>query len=179
MSSIEYAMGRLNTTRADLIHMGTVAARTIGVDYKALPAGEQRAWQNAMIVHGYRKCQMSQDILERAMGRRAYDAAVTIADRYDAEATEPFEEMVGGRGDELIINATVMLMERAKELGLDLEEIRSVDSHALILGILAEKVTKAGDTQALDALREKCEPEMWDRAMAWNERYAKATGGTS
>ena len=69
-------------------------------------ASEQLAWQNAILVMRFREDKMSQDILERALGRDAYDSAVTKCDNYESGVKDPLTRMFGAESMDKMVAAT-------------------------------------------------------------------------
>ena len=70
MKAIDYATVMAHLTRDDMIHFAKTYVRFVGKDYDSLSSDEQQAWMNAVLVSQFRELHLSQDILEKAMGRR-------------------------------------------------------------------------------------------------------------
>ena len=180
MSSIDYAMGRANATREDMVYMGRNCANAVGEEYDKLTAGEQRVWQNAMLAMQFRKSKLPQDILERALGRQAYDAAVTKVDKYESKVVDQWTADMGQDNiNRLMTAVSVQIEERCKVFGLDPLEASAEIIHAIFTGVLADSFRTAGETDLCDSLKNGTSQKVWNDAMAWNKRYADATGGTS
>lgn len=178
---MDYAMGRADTTWEDLTYLAKGCLKTLGKDYDKLPAGEQRAWQNAMLILAYRKQSLKQDILERVWGRNAYDVAAVNADRYEDEIELGFASKLGSKEAMLNVlqNTSAMMDIRCRYLGLDPREMSAETIHAVFVGMMADMMQRNEEREMYESFKAKAPPELWKQAMDWNQRYEKATGGVA
>ena len=172
--NIDSAMGRVNLTVKDTVFLAKICADVTDEPYDSLPPGEQRSWNNAVLVMAFRKEQLSQDILERALGRKAYDAAVTKADKFMSTGDMLGAEFDGSGLDEVTDGIRAETLRRAPILGFTKETGTAEGLYPVYISVIAEAFS--GDADLVRMLREKAGPEIWGKAMEYTERYAKATG---